>query len=146
MTSRLVVVLAWVTIALSGCVPASPDVDTFDDKMMRTAGTAVAEVRTVERLVRLLDTDRMLRPSAIAQLRYSEEGLGTAATSFTELNPPPARDRLADRLGALLDEAETLVADTRVVIERKEVGDYDARARDLEAVATELEALEASLR
>jgi hypothetical protein len=132
-----------VATLLSGCVPASPDVDTFEDKAMRTAGTAVSEVRTVERLVTLLDEQRMLRPTAVAQLRYSEEGLGAAATSFNELNPPPARDQLAHRLSTLLDEAEQLVADARIAVARRAVGEYGGIARQLEATAKALEGVEA---
>jgi len=129
-------------VLLAGCVPASPDVDTFDDKAMRTAGAAVSDVRTVERLLSLLHDGRMPRPTVVAQLRHSEDGLGTAAKAFTELNPPPPRDGCADRLGALLDEAETLVADARVAVERQAVGDYPDLAKQLEALAKDLEALE----
>jgi hypothetical protein len=134
-----------VAFLASGCVPASPDVDTYDDKAMRTAGTAVSEVRTVERLLNLLHDERMLRPSAVTQLRYSEEGLGTTTTSFSELNPPSARDQLADRLGGLLDQAEQLVMDARVAVERRAVADYPAIARRLESIAKKLEAVEAEV-
>ena len=142
MTRRLAAALVAAVLLLAGCVPASPDVDTFDDKAMRTAGAAVSEVRTVERLLSLLHGGRMLRAAAVAQLRHSEDGLGTAAKAFTELNPPPARDGRADRLGALLDDAETLVADARVAVERRAAGDYPDLAKQLEALAMKLEALE----
>jgi hypothetical protein len=134
-----------VAFLASGCVPASPDVGTYDDKAMRTAGTAVSEVRTVERLLNLLHDERMLRPSAVTQLRYSEEGLGTTTTSFSELNPPSARDQFADRLGGLLDQAEQLVMDARVAVERRAVADYPAIARRLESIAKKLEAVEAEV-
>lgn len=134
-----------VVFLASGCVPASPDVDTYDDEAMRTAGTAVSEVRTVERLLDLLDQDRILRPTAVAQLRYSEDALGSTTTSFSELNPPEARDPLADRLGGLLDQAEQLVMDARVAVERSAVEDYTAIARRLESTAKKLEAVEAEV-
>jgi len=142
MTRRLAAATCAAMLLLAGCVPASPDVDTFDDKAMRTAGAAVSELRTVERLLSGLHAGRMLRPAAQAQLRHSEDGLGTAAKAFTELNPPPARDGRADRLGALLDDAESLVSDARTAVEREAVGDYPDLAKQMEGLATKLEALE----
>ncbi|MEU0313162.1 hypothetical protein [Nocardioides sp. NPDC006273] len=144
MTRRLVAVLL-AAFLVSGCVPASPDVDTYGDEALRTAGTAVSHVRTVERVLNLLHEQRMLRPTAITQLRYSEDGLGTTTTSFSELNPPLASDPLADRLGGLLDRAEQLVMDARVTVERRAVEDYADVARQLESTAKKLEAVEAGL-
>lgn len=143
MTLRRMVAVLVVLLATAACVPASPDADTYDDQAMRTAGSAVSDVRTVEALLRLLHEERILRPTAVAQLRSSEQGLGTTATSFSELNPPPARDPLADRLGALLDQAEQLVQDARVAVARQAFDSYPGIARQLETTATKLEAVEA---
>jgi hypothetical protein len=143
-TRRWTAVLV-VVFLVSGCVPASPNVDTYDDEAMRTAGTAVSEVRTVERLLELLEQDRILRPTVVAQMRYSEDALATTTTSFSGLNPPEARDPLADRLGGLLDQAEQLVMDARVAVERRDVGDYTAIARRLESTAKKLKAVEAEV-
>lgn len=136
----LVAVLAM--LLATACVPASPDANTYDDKAMRTAGAAVSEVRTVEVQLRLLHEERILRPAAVAQLRYSEEGLGATTKSFSELNPPTSRDPLADRLGALLDQAEQLVEDARIAVARQAFDDYPGIARQLEATARKLEAVE----
>jgi hypothetical protein len=143
MRRRGAAVLAVTALLLTGCVPANPDADTFDEETKRTAGTALSEVRTVERSLTLLGKERMLRPTAVAQMRYSQDGLGAAATAFTDLNPPPSRDGLAERLSTLLDEAEGLVVDARVAIEREAVEDYGDLARRLESVAQDLEAVEA---
>jgi hypothetical protein len=83
----------------SGWVPASPDVDTYDDKARLTLGSAVSEVRTIETILRTLHEDRMFRPTAIAQLRYSQSALDTATAAFTARcsSSPSAASRRAGR-------------------------------------------------
>jgi len=133
---------ALAAVLLGGCVPASPDADTYDDKAARTLGSAVSETRTVERVLDTLYDGRMLRPAAVTQLRYSEDALDTATGAFTELNPPPSRDRLNRRTSTLLGDAGDLLAQARVAIERERVGDYPTIADDLRQLADRMERLE----
>ena len=133
-------------LLLSGCVPSSPDADTFDDKSMRTAGAAVSQTRTVSRLLQTSYDGRMLRPTALAQLRYSEDSLDTATSAFTELNPPSARDPLYTRLSTLLGDAGDLVAEARIAVERSEEARYPRLADRLDGLASKLERLEVRLR
>lgn len=127
---------------LAGCVPASPDADTYRDKAAQTLGSAVSDVRTVSRLLSTSYDGRMLRPTAVAQMRHSEGALGTATTAFTELNPPPSQDGLNQRARTLLGDAEDLVAQARVALERDDRERYRALVRRLERLAGDLEALE----
>ena len=131
---------------LAGCVPASPDTDTYDDKAAQTLGSAVSDVRTVQRLLETSYDGRMLRPTAIAQLRYSEDALDTATKAFTELNPPPQRDRLNTRVSTLLGDAGDLLAEARVAVERRNRPDYPGLAKDLDALAADLEKVEGRVR
>lgn len=144
--SRRLLAAAVLAALLTGCVPASPDTDTYDDKVRLTLGSAVGEVRTVERLLQTLHEDRMLRPTAVAQLRYGEDSLGTATKALTELNPPPGRDRLADRADTLLTDADDAMAAARLAVERSQVDAYPRLARDLERVAVAMEQVEERLR
>lgn len=137
---------ALLLVVLAGCVPASPDVDTYDDKAMRTLGAAVSETKTVRTLLQTSYDGRMLRPTALAQLRYSESALGTATKAFTELNPPPARDGLYTRASTLLGDAEDLVAEARITVERKRESAYPGLVEKLDGLATRLEKLEARTR
>lgn len=143
-SSALVVVM--LGVLLSGCVPASPDVDTYEDKAMRTLGAAVSETRTVRTLLQTSYDGRMLRPTALTQLRYSESALNTATKAFTELNPPPARDRLYTRASTLLGDAGDLVAEARITVERKRESRYPQLVKELDGLATRLEKLEARTR
>ncbi|HEU4511958.1 MAG TPA: hypothetical protein VFR87_02520 [Nocardioidaceae bacterium] len=139
---RRVLAAALAAALLGGCVPASPDVDTYDDKARLTLGAAVSDVRTVQKLLETLYDDRMLRQTAIAQMRYSEKSLGTATSAFIELNPPPQRDRLTKRMSTLLGDAEDLLDEARTAIERYDRARYPALADDLDTIAKDLEELE----
>jgi len=141
-TSGLVALL----VLLSGCVPSNPDTDTFDDKSLRTAGAALSQTRTVSGLLQTSYDGRMLRPTALAQLRYSEDSLDTATGAFTELNPPSARDAQYTRLSTLLGEAGDLVAEARIAVERSEEARYPRLVDRLDALASKLERLEGRLR
>lgn len=138
---RLLAVVVAVAL-LGGCVPASPDVDTYDDKAALTLGAAVSEVRTVQSLLETLYDDRMIRQTAIAQMRYSEKSLGTATSAFTELNPPPRRDRLTKRMTTLLGDAGDLLDEARTAIERYDRAAYPSLVDELDTMAGDLEKLE----
>jgi hypothetical protein len=129
-------------LLLAGCIPASPDADTYDDKAMRTLGAGVSDVRTVQKLMQTLYDGRMLRPSAIAQMRYSEGSLATASGAFTELNPPPSRDALNEKVSTLMSDASDLLAEARTAIERENVQDYPKLAKEMGKLADKLEKLE----
>lgn len=132
-------------VSLAGCVPASPDVDTYRDKAAQTLGSALSDVRTVSRLMDSLYDGRMLRPTAVAQLRHSEGALETATGAFTELNPPPSQDPLSQRTGALLGDASDLLAEARTALEREQTQRYPQLADRLEKLAEDLEMLEGRL-
>lgn len=137
-TAAALVVLA----AVTGCVPSTPDADTYDDKAAQTLGSAVSEVRTVQRLLQTLSENRMFRASAVTQVRYSEDALDTANKAFTELDQPVSRDRLARDVGTLLGDAGDLLTDARTAIVRRERADYPRLAEDLGALVEELEKVE----
>lgn len=129
-------------ILATGCVPASPDVDTYDDKARLTLGSAVSEVRTVQRILDTLYDDRILRPTAVTQMRYSQKALDTATSAFTELNPPPERDRLTRQMTTLLGDAGDLLGEARTAIERYNRDRYPDLAGRLDTMATDLERLQ----
>jgi hypothetical protein len=129
-------------LLVSGCVPASPDADTYRDKTAVTLGAAVSDVATVERLLQMSYDGRMLRATALTQLRYSDGALGTATDAYTELNPPPRLDGLYERSSTLLGDAGDLVAEARIAIERREVDRYPDLADELKKIGSQLEKLE----
>lgn len=145
---RLVIAaLVGLLVALAaGCIPASPDVDTYDAKAQRTLASAVSEVRTVQKVLETLDDGRMFRQTAVAQMRYSQSSLDTATSAFTELNPPPPRDRLTTRMATLLADAGDLLDEARTTIERYQRDRYPELVTKLEATARELERLERRVR
>lgn len=135
---------AYVVVAslAAGCVPASPDPSTYDSKAVLTLGSAVSETRTVQQTVLALDQDRTFRTVAKTQLRYSEDALDTATGAFTELNPPPERDRLHAQVTTLLGDAGDLLARTRIAVERDRSAQYPALSRQLGRIADRMQRLE----
>jgi hypothetical protein len=140
--TRVVAALVVVVVLLSACVPASPDDDTYRDRAALTLGSAVSEVRTILTLLDTLHDDRMLRPAAVAQLRYSESALETDTASFTELNPPVSQDQLHGRASTLLGDAGDLAAEARIAVERKDEARYPDLVSELDRLARDLERLE----
>ena len=84
----------------------------------------------------------MLRPVAVTQLRYSEDGLEKSTSWFTGLNPPTGSDPLDKRAGTLLQDAGDLVADARVAVHRDSAGEYPRIATRLAKLGSKLEKLE----
>jgi hypothetical protein len=74
-------------------------------------------------------------------MRYSQSSLDTAISAFTELNPPPARDRLTEQTTRLLGDADDLLDEVRTAIERRHRDRYPALVKELDAMATDLEKL-----
>jgi hypothetical protein len=134
--------LAFLLFSASGCVPASPGPQTFEDKAALTVGAAVSEVATAELSLHELNRGRTFAPTVLTALRYSEDSLGTATTAFTELNPPITDDRLYDRVSSVLGDAADLLAQTRIAVNRGDVSQYAGLVEQLRALGKRLEALE----
>jgi len=93
-------------------------------------------------VVRLLDRGRMFRTTGSAQLRASEDQLGTNDQAFSELNPPPSQDLLEKRVSALLGDAEDLADQTRIAVARDRTTEYGQLARSLHVLAGRIGRLE----
>jgi hypothetical protein len=134
--------LAALLLLVTGCVPASPDSDTFEDKAALTVAAALSEVATARVSLEELAEGDTFGPAVMTTFRYSEDGLGAATKAFTELNPPPDDDRLYDRVTALLSEASDLLAQARIAVSRGETGQYDVLVERLKRLAGRLDRLE----
>lgn len=130
------------SLLLGGCVPATPDEGTYKDKAALTLGGALSEVATVQKVLETLHEDKMFRPTAITQMRYSGSSLDTNASAFDEVQPPPDLDWLHKKTDDLLSEAQDTTLQARIAIERNETARYPAIAEDLGKLADELDKLE----
>jgi hypothetical protein len=128
---------------VQGCVPASPDQDTYLQKTSVTVGSALSEVATVGTVVSMLHDEKMFRSTAIAQVRDSQSSLDTDAGAFDEVDPPTDLDWLHDRTDTLLSDATDAVLAARLAIDRREKSRYAGIAKDLASIADRLDALEA---
>jgi len=123
-------------------VPASPAPSTYEEKAKLTVEAALSEVASVQANLEQLKSDRAFRPAVLTQLRYSEDGVDTAARAFTELNPPRSDDRLHERTDSLLTAAGDALAHTRIAVERGERNEFAALIADLKQLATRLDDLD----
>jgi len=136
-------ICAAVVLALTaGCVPASPDANTFRDQAGLTVGAGVSEVATVRMSLHALARRRTSSAAALVAFRYSEKGLATAAQSFTALNPPIGEDRLYYQVDTLLDDAADLLARARIAVERGRIHQYGELVDQLGRLGQELETVE----
>jgi hypothetical protein len=129
-------------LLLSGCVPASPDEDTYKGKASLTIGGASSEVSTVQDILELLHAHRIFRPAAITQMRDSQSSLDTNTGAFNEINPPPALDGLYQHTNTLLSDSTDTIRAARLAIERHETSRYLPLAHELGKLADRLDALE----
>jgi hypothetical protein len=140
--------LAGVLVALlsvAGCVPASPDQNTYLAKTSVTVGGALSEVATVRAILEALHENKMFRTLAIAQIRASQDSLHTNAGAFAEVNPPPELDRLHAQTSSLLSDATDLVVQARIAVDRHRSDRYPKIADDLGKIATQLDKIETSV-
>jgi len=144
MSRRVALVCAAVCclVTVSGCVPASPSPATYEDKAAMTLGSALSEVATTRMALRQLDRRHMFRTTTLVLFRYSEDNLGTASKAFGELNPPPTDDRLHDRTSTVLSDAQDLLAQARIAVERDRVSEYPRLLKDLTRMHARLDTFE----
>jgi hypothetical protein len=136
------VAVATSTLLVSACVPASPDADTFESKAALTLGAAVSDVGTARVSRESLVKGRTFSPTVLVAFRYSEDSLGTATQSFTELNPPSADSVLYQRVSTLLGEASDLLARARMAVHRDQADRYPGLVDQLRKLGDRLDALE----
>jgi hypothetical protein len=129
---------------LAGCVPASPDNDTYKGKVSVTLGGALSEVATVQTILETLDQGKLFRPAAIAQMRASQSSLDTNSGAFNEVNQPRDLDPLYQQTNSLLSAAIDTLHEARLAIERHQVSRYAGIADDLGKIAEKLDKLEMS--
>jgi hypothetical protein len=136
-------VAAWLLLLLaSACVPANPDNDTYEGKVAVTLGGALSEVATVEKILETMHEGRMLRPTAVAQLRYSQDSLDTNTGAFNQVNPPADLDWLYARTNDLLSAAGDVTNEARLAIARRQDNRYVLIADALKALADKLDKLQ----
>ena len=133
-------------LLVTGCIPATPDADTYRDKAQRTLGAGVSEATTVAKVLQTLDEDKNFRSSAITQVRDSQSAVDTAEGAFIELTGPAELDRLTTRTGTLMSDAGDVMDDARTAIEHHDTGSYASLADQLEKLAAKMEKLEERLR
>jgi hypothetical protein len=142
---RVAVALLVCTPLLTACGSGSPDASSYREQAAKAVQTAISEVASVELVVDLLLDDKLQRSAAVTQIHASGESLTGTASSFSQLNPPPAEDPLSDRLGDLLDDSASSIDGTRVALHRGDADQLAQQRRSLRSILDDLRALEGKL-
>jgi hypothetical protein len=137
---------AVLAVSLAPGCSTSPGAADYREQASLTLGTAVSEVATVRLVLAELAEGDTFRQSALTQLRYSEESLGSATQSFGSLNPPPSTDHVQQASSRLLGNAEELLTEVRIAVHRRRTDTYPELVDDLRKIGTQLEDLESRVR
>jgi hypothetical protein len=134
--------LALGVLSLSGCVAPAPDDASYESKAALTAQAAVSAARTALLGTRTYTDDRLPGTYLEPVLEDAEQTLGSVATTFDSVQPPPtsAADHLRAALDPLLESAGADVTDLRIAARRGRTGDLASAADDLSGIADDLEA------
>jgi hypothetical protein len=129
--------------AVAACVqPVGParTADDYEHKAKDTAETVLSAVRTASLAVDVAMRDRAFPPYVSVVLSDAEDDAGSAAATFSSVQPPGASsDRLRAQLTDLLGEAEDALSAARIAARRVDDHALVAQADPLDEIADDLE-------
>jgi len=138
----LAVVFSWV---LTGCVPATPDEDTWRYDARQAVSDVSSEVRTVALVLRHDAAGRFLGGYAAVTAANAEEAAGKAGDTLAAKQPPAAEEGRYATVTDLLDKATGLLAEARIAVAEGNRSAYQGLLDQLDAVAGQLDRLEREL-
>lgn len=127
-----------VALLLTGCVPQSPDQDTFRDRSELAIEQTVSAVESTRLVLRLLMRDDMLTNYAEIAVHDTQDSLSAASGGYDALNPPRELDQLYSSTSTLMSDASSAVTDTRIAVARGDTGDFAKLEKQLTKLATDL--------
>lgn len=133
--SPLIVVAA---LLLAGCVPQSPDQDTFRDRSELAIEQTVSAVESTLLVLRLLMREDMLTNYAEIAVHDAQDSLSAASGGYDALNPPRQLDQLYSSTSTLMSDASSAVTDTRIAVSRDDAGDFAKLEKQLSKLAKDL--------
>ncbi len=142
---RSAVALLLILVAgLGACTPhpvgPARTFEKYEGKAVTTAESALSSVETVVLAIDTAGRDHAFGPYLSVVVSEQEEALAGVQGTFGSIQPPDERaDDLRATLDALLDDALTHVADTRIALRRGELDGLSEPGRALRADANDLD-------
>ncbi len=131
---RTTVVAVSLAAVLSGCsMVAQPDARGWDDQAAQTLTDAASEVGTARLALASARDGRTWSSYAVVLVSQAEEAMGTAQEDLSRLQVPAGRERQAERVEQLLEDAGKAVQEARaaVVAGRYDDAELDRQLTDL---------------
>lgn len=131
---RTTVVAVSLAAVLSGCsMVAQPDARGWDDQAAQTLTDAASEVGTARLALESARDGRTWSSYAVVLVSQAEEAMGTAQEDLSRLQVPAGRERQAERVEQLLEDAGKAVQEARaaVVAGRYDDAELDRQLTDL---------------
>ena len=146
MKSRLAAVLLAASCTLSGCMigPALGP-DSYKGKGQSSVQAVLSEVETARLVAEQFRRGRIPQPYADEVVSANEEAAGWIGDAFGAVQPPRESDGVREEVSGLLDEAESLLTDTRIATRRGEKDKLGELQEQLRQLAERLRAAEERL-
>lgn len=132
-------------VVLTGCVPGTPDVNTWREKARHAVSDVSSQVATVGLVLAQDGRGSLLGAYDRVVATYAEEAAGKATQSISGAQPPDAERQQYDSVTKALDDASSLLSEARIAITNGTRTEYRDLAHRLDRVGSELDDLETQL-
>jgi hypothetical protein len=124
---------------VTACAPQAPDHSSWRDQAHLSIEDVASNVSTMTLLLRLVREDRMYGKYQQIVALDSETNAGRTADHFSGEQPEPRDDATYSRVTTLLSDATDLLSQVRIALVRRDVREYPALARKLDAMSKRLD-------
>lgn len=133
-------------VALSGCmVGPALGPDSYRGKGQSSVQAVLSEVETARLVTEQFRRHRVFRSYADESVSASEDAASWIGEAFGTVQPPPESDAVREQVSGLLDEASSLLADTRIATRRGDLTRLGELQEQLRQLADRLRQAEGQL-
>lgn len=138
--------LAALALVVTACVGPTPTTGTYREHAAGALEDMVEVTATLELVAENARRDRLVPTFATVLAREQEERAAHAHAAFASRQPPAGTDALRDEVLDLLDEAQGLAEDARILADRGELEELGEMTSTLGHLHDRLERREHELR
>jgi hypothetical protein len=127
-------------VVTAGCLAPALDTNDFRYKTSRTAEEVASALQTAALAIEAAETHGLPLPAIEVALRDAEQIIDGASGSFQVVKPPnDESDSLRQEAVELIDQAEEMVGDARIALQRSDLAGAIEALQESESLAGELE-------
>jgi hypothetical protein len=122
----------FVVVVLTGCVPQTPDVDTWRYDARLAVGDVASALATAQLVLHQELGSRLIGKYGTVVVAQAEETAGKSAQKFTSKQPPDQELQRFQTVTDELDSATSLLTDVRIAVVRGDTAAYPDLIRKLD--------------